>query len=175
MGGCTVGVEAQCVLCCMVHTCKSVQHIFTVTFDSLFLAPTQPNKNTYMCTSPTCLCCLVPVVSHLPSWSIHTYRQTHLLTYTQVTNSNKAQSSFPVCVHRLSDIWSVPWGFQHIHSTPAKRPVTGPSSLLQVASLELTCYLSASCAWSFPQTAQGAPSVELHTHKHTCQSRQAVK
>ncbi len=50
---------------------------------------------------------------------------------------------------------------------PSKEACHRASSLPQVASLELTCYLSASCAWSFPMTAQGAPSVESHTHTHT--------
>lgn len=39
-------------------------------------------------------------------------------------------------------------------------------SLPQVAYLELACYLPTSSVWSFPSTAQGAPSVESHTHTH---------
>lgn len=140
-------------------------HIFTVILDSLFLAPTQPNKNTYVHTpSPPVCAALFGSLSCCESSSQLEQENTHTRTHkrTQVTNSNKAQSSFPVCAQT---VWHLVYalGASAHPFHPSKEACHWASSLPQVASLELTCYLPASCAWSFPMAAQGAPCVESHT------------
>lgn len=108
---------------------------------------------------------LFPVVSHLPSWSIH--RQTGKCTHTRTHTGDKFQwSSEQFSSMCAQTVWHLvcALGDSAHPFPPSKEACHWASSLPQVGSLELTCYLSPSCVWSFPLTAQGAPSVESRTH-----------
>lgn len=150
-------------LCGCGHTVCSVLHSAYICSDTQqpFLAPTQPNKDTSTrAPSPPVCATLLGSLPCCESSAQLVQENTHAhINRWQTPIKLRADSQH---VHGLSDIWSVPQGLQHILSTPAKT-VTAPPSLPQVVSLELTCYLCASRAWSSPMAAQRAPSVESHT------------
>lgn len=140
-------------------------YIYSDTRQPISCTHTAKQKHLRTHSFPTCLCRFVRLSFLL--WVIfpvgagkHTHARAHKRT--QVTNSNKAQSSFPVCAQTVWHLVYALGASAHPFHT-SKEACHWASSLPQVASLELTCYLPASCAWSFPMAAQGAPSVESHT------------
>lgn len=103
-----------------------------------------------------------PVMSHQPSWGMHVYwlMDTHVHRW-RIPIKLRAVFQY-VCTD-----WHLVYSlraFAHpLH--PSKEACHWASSLPQVTCLELTCYLSASCAESRSSPAQGAPCFESHTHQ----------